>query len=432
MIKSYINESEWASATKPTTESTVGLLLDSNTPVINGVNVLVTIPKYGDAVVLDADGNIRFIAFGTFNNATFPSSWTKVGVVYRVRGKKVDVVSYTSLGGIRYSAIWRYRITGYTLDSADHTAVLRSYDNNGAYTDLSFTYNAASTADLISQFNTWADTSGNDPNNRGFYMYLDDSGVVQFCEANYNHWRQHSDGWVSGLTSSPSVAQEIPNITWNLDMDGISRIYNTVNIGAIKREGGRTLSSVEAITVNNTPISKASFESEYGINYQNAYGTYDNYLEHNCAKIPVNRGVCSWTDVGHEYTYALADLTYKTKAGETAYLYNAPHQVSTFGFSGNSDIAAGKWYIPDVEEMIVLMRPITVGNNGISTVDQYDKVNQTIYAMGGNTISTNASRWCSCRYNSGIMWCYYSGGCLGGDYFYNTFTVVPVCRLLIP
>ena len=44
-------------------------------------------------------------------------------------------------------------------------------------------------------------------------MYLDDSGIVQFCEANYNHWRQHSDGWVSGLTSSPSVAQEIPSIT---------------------------------------------------------------------------------------------------------------------------------------------------------------------------------------------------------------------------
>lgn len=432
MIKSYTNESEWASATKSTTESTVGLLLDSNTPVINGVNVLVTIPKYGDAVVLDADGNIRFIAFGTFNNATFPSGWTKVGVVYRVRGKKVDIVSYTSLGGIRYSAVWRYKITGYTLDSADHTAVLRSYDNKGAYTDLSFTYNAASTADLISQFNTWAGTSGNDPNNRGFYMYLDDAGVVQFCEANYNHWMQHSDGWISGLSSAANVAQEIPSITWNLDMDDISRIYNTVNIGAIKRWGGRTLSSVEAITANNAPISQASFESANGINYQNAYGTYDNYLKHNCAKIPVNRGVCSWTDVGHEYTYALADLTYKTKAGETAYLYNAPHQVSTFGFSANNDIDAGKWYIPDVEEIIVLMRPITVGNSGISTVDQYDKVNQTIYAMGGNTISTNAYRWCSCRYSSYSMWDCSSYGYLHADGFYNTFTFVPVCRLLIP
>ena len=105
MIKSYTNESEWASATKPTTESTVGLLLDSNTPVINGVNVLVTIPKYGDAVVLDADGNIRFIAFGTFNNATFPSSWTKVGVYYRAQGKDVRFISHTSLGGKKYSDV---------------------------------------------------------------------------------------------------------------------------------------------------------------------------------------------------------------------------------------------------------------------------------------------------------------------------------------
>ena len=78
------------------------------------------------------------------------------------------------------------------------------------------------------------------------------------------------------------------------------------------------------------------------------------------------------------------------------------------------------------------MRPITVGNSGISTVDQYDKVNQTIYAMGGNTISTNANRWCSCRWHSGYMWDYGSAGCLFNDGFYYALTVVPVCRLLIP
>lgn len=432
MIKSYTNESEWASATKPTTESTVGLLLDSNTPVINGVNVLVTIPKYGDAVVLDANGNIRFIAFGTFNNATFPSSWTKVGVVYRVRGKKVDIVSYTSLGAKKYSDVWRLKITGYILDGTDRSGTLTTYDNSGNVTALTFNYNALNVSDFISQFNTWASASGNDPNNRSYYMYTSESDTVFFVEGNYTTYRQHSDGFSNGLTSSIAVATEIPNITWNLDMDGYSRIYNTVNIGAIKRWGGRTLSSVEAITANNTPISKASFESANGINYQNAYGTYDNYLEHNCAKIPVNRGVCSWTDVGHAYTYALANETYKTKAGETAYIYTTPHQVSTFGFSGNNDIAAGKWHIPDVEEMIVLMRPITVGNSGISTVDQYDKVNQTIYAMGGNTISTNAHRWCSCRYNSYYMWYYNSYGCLDDNGFCYAFTVVPVCRLLIP
>lgn len=73
MIKTYKNEFEWASATKSTTEATVGLLLDSNTPVINGINVLVTIPKVGDAVVLDDSGNIKFIALGTFVDSAFPS-----------------------------------------------------------------------------------------------------------------------------------------------------------------------------------------------------------------------------------------------------------------------------------------------------------------------------------------------------------------------
>ena len=139
MIKTYTNESEWTSATKSTTESTVGLLLDSNTPVINGVNVLVEIPKYGDSVVLDANGDVKFIARGTFVNSSFPTGWTKVGVVYRVRGKKVDFISHTSLGGIRYSAVWRLRITGYSLDGADHTVTLNTYDNSGTNHPLSWT-----------------------------------------------------------------------------------------------------------------------------------------------------------------------------------------------------------------------------------------------------------------------------------------------------
>ena len=380
MIKTYANESEWTSATKSTTESTVGLLLDSKTPVINGVNVLVTIPKYGDSVVLDANGDIKFIARGTFVNSAFPSGWTKVGVVYRVRGKRVDFISHTSLGGIRYSAVWRLKITGYNLDGTDHTVTLNTYDNNGVNHPLSWTYNATTVSDFISQFNTWAETSGNDPNSRGYYMYLDDDNVVQFVESSYVIYRQHSDSF-SGITSSANVATEIPNITWNLDMDGYSRIYNTVNIGAIKRWGGRILSSVEAVSVNNTPISKASFEGDYGVNYRAIYSSYDEYLEHNCARIPVNRGVCSWRNVGHEYTYALADFTYKTKSGETAYMYNAPHQVSTFGYSANELVAPGKWYIPDVEEMVTIMRPITVGNSGISSYSQYDDVNKTIVDM---------------------------------------------------
>lgn len=74
MINSYTNETTWASATKPTNESTVGLLLDKNTPVINGVNVFVPHPQYGDAVLLDENGEIKFIAAETYNNTLIPNT----------------------------------------------------------------------------------------------------------------------------------------------------------------------------------------------------------------------------------------------------------------------------------------------------------------------------------------------------------------------
>ena len=432
MIKSYTNKSSWDSETKSTTESTIGLLLDSNTPVVNGVNVLVTVPKVGDAVVLDENGDVKFIAKGTFVGSSFPNTWTKVGVVYNVLGKEVWIVSHTNLGGIKYSNVWRLKITGYTLDGADHTVTLNTYNNSGTATSLSWTYNASSVSDFVSQFNTWAATSGNDPNSRGYYMYVDSDNVVQFVEPNYTTYRQHSDSLSGGATSAANVATEIPAITWNLDQDGNSRVYNTVNIGAIKRWGGRTLSAAEAITVNNTPISKASFDGTYGESYRTAYGTYDNYLEHNQAKVPVNRGVLSWRNKGYEYTYALANLQYTAKDGTSAYMYQAPHSVAAFGYSANADLAAGKWYIPDVEEMVILMRPITVGNTGVSSVSQYDDVNKTIYAMGGSTISTNANRWCSCRCDSNNVWFCNSNGYLNDYHFCFAHTILPVCRLLIP
>ena len=291
MIKSYTNESAWASASKPTTESTVGLLLDSNTPVINGVNVLVTIPKYGDAVVLDASGNIRFIAFGTFNNATFPSGWTKVGVVYEVKGKKVKFVSYTSLGGIRYSAVWRYKITGYTLDSADHTAVLRSYDNNGNYTDLSFTYNVASTADLVSQFNTWATTSGNDPNNRGFIkwntkadgsgtdynagdkftiserttLYAQWSNLPSITTISFSNTEATYDGQEHGLTVTGSltggtIKYSTDGNTWVDEMPKYTSAGEYEIYYKATKEGYSDLTGTATITINPKEVSNPTVE----------------------------------------------------------------------------------------------------------------------------------------------------------------------------
>lgn len=111
-------------------------------------------------------------------------------------------------------------------------------------------------------------------------------------------------------------------------------------------------------------------------------------------------------------------------------MYPACNKVANFGYSANSLVAPGEWYISDVEEMVMLMRPITIGNPGV-TADQYDRVTKTLVAMGGHTLNTNSRRWCSCRYGSTNMWGYDYGGFLGYYYFVSSYTVVPVVRLFI-
>lgn len=428
MIKSFTNNSEWASAEKPTTESTIGLLLDSNTPVLAGNNIIVKYPKYGDAVVLDADGNIKFIAFGTFNNSTFPENWTKVGVVYHTFGKEAWVVALSSLEAKKYSNIWRLKITDYVLDGADHTVTLKTYDNNGTATSLSWTYNASTKSGFINQFNTWV-SNNNDPNNRDYYMYLDSNEDVQFVEGNYTTYRQHSDTFTD-LTTTITVASELPALSTTYDLDGIARGYNIVNPDAIKRWGGRTLSSADAITSNNTPISQSSFNGNLGVNYQTQYETYDNYLKHVQVQIPTNKGAASLRNKGWEYTYALSEKTYINKQGESVIMYPACNSVANFGFSNNSLVSAGNWYIPDIEEGVTLLRPITLGNTGV-TADMYDKVNKTLSAMGNYSISTNDNRWVSVRCDSNSMWGYISYGYLSINNFSKMYGVLPVCRLFI-
>ena len=56
------NRAAWDAAAKSTTESTLGLLIDTRQTVTNGVNVKSLVPKRGDAVLADADNNVIFVA----------------------------------------------------------------------------------------------------------------------------------------------------------------------------------------------------------------------------------------------------------------------------------------------------------------------------------------------------------------------------------
>ena len=52
-IKSYANKAAYDAATKPTTESQVSLIENTNDVLIDGVNVITDVPQVADAVFLD-------------------------------------------------------------------------------------------------------------------------------------------------------------------------------------------------------------------------------------------------------------------------------------------------------------------------------------------------------------------------------------------
>ena len=66
------NRAAWDAAAKSTTESTLGLLIDTRQTVTNGVNVKSVIPKRGDAVLADADNNVIFVARDSYK--TLPTT----------------------------------------------------------------------------------------------------------------------------------------------------------------------------------------------------------------------------------------------------------------------------------------------------------------------------------------------------------------------
>ena len=79
MIKSYPTRDALVSAGVPTNESRVALVADENDVVVDGVNVIVGIPRFADPMFTDASGKTVIIAQETLVPASIPAGWTYKG-----------------------------------------------------------------------------------------------------------------------------------------------------------------------------------------------------------------------------------------------------------------------------------------------------------------------------------------------------------------
>lgn len=81
-IKIFANEAEYITAGKPTTESRVALVESDKQLKYDGVNVEVSLPKEGDYVYRDAEGNVHFITKESVKNNLIPAGWVFIDIFY--------------------------------------------------------------------------------------------------------------------------------------------------------------------------------------------------------------------------------------------------------------------------------------------------------------------------------------------------------------
>lgn len=161
MIKYYDTEAAYAADAKSPFESQVSLVGEDNEIKYDGRNVVVGAKsaKTGSIVVLDGNSAMHFIALDTFSSSSFMSNFTIVGVVAvgvdhpDFRGKIVIV--HKSNASKQWSAIYSFKLTGYTLDGTDRSGKLKVYSAASTYDTYTINYNADSVADFLTTLNAY-------------------------------------------------------------------------------------------------------------------------------------------------------------------------------------------------------------------------------------------------------------------------------------
>ena len=420
MILKFDNKAAYDAATKSTTESTVSLIDDGESVLYDNVNVIVDVPEVGDILFLDANNERHFLKHDTYNPASFPSGCTFVGVVFDVQGKNVKVINKTS-SVQKWADVFQWKISGWTLDGADHACAVTLYKNTAVGT---FTYNATTLADCATQLNTWLAANASN-----YTCYIQGTDVILQWNAYADYPYTHT---IAGLTLTPTMGDEVPASSELTRRNKIRTYYGGCNylrfIEYYSANGSNPTAQVTEST--DTIVNRTAFTSnDFCSTLRTLYGTYEDYLKSRMAINPYPRGILDGVS-GLANTLALANITYTAKDGTTQYKYPAARYCNQISYN-NSDMVQGKWYLPSASELFRFYEQLTYGLSGI-TIGNADVINHSLNAIGGTLQGVSSYRWSVVRYSSFYSWCVYVAGIVGGgNGFCGAMTSVPVLALTI-
>lgn len=454
MIKYYDTEAAYAADAKSPFESQVSLVGESNAIHYDGRNVIVGAKhaKTGSIVVLDGNSALHFVALDTFSSSSFMSNYTVVGVVAvgvdhkDYRGKLV-IVHKTNTSK-QWSAIYSFKLTGYTLDGTDRSGVLtvRSASDWGTGVDYTINYNADNVADFLTTLNAYFQSTA--PfTTQNWRADADAQGNITLSFL-FTDYRQASNSAKSGFSISANLLPGIPAssamLRYNGQRSGEGSITNMDRALAYFSQdlNNATYNPTSAVTspVRSYPICKPGYlgTSAYSGGDQCAalraiYGEGEEGWKRFMASfLPVRP--CEYGPVGDKETYGdgkrntaiMGGKTFTKQDGSVVDAFPAAADCYNTTFSHEA-MGKGKWVLPDMDTVFSIMKMIHYGTDPSK---KSDPINAALEAIGGSALSNSSNVWSSSRSNAYSAWASSGNyGCASSYSMCGSYLALPLLLL---
>lgn len=458
MIKYYDTNAAYEADAKSAFESQVSLIGADNAIKFDGRNVIVDIrsAKTGSIAVLDGNHALHFVSVETFGSASFMSNFEVVGVVRigvdhpSFRGKVA--IMYKAPAGKPLSAIYQYRLTGFTCDGTARTGTLSIREASDSWVadhDYVIAYNATDEASMVAQLNTYF--RSNEPfKTQGWIAKLNDDNTIDLL-FKFTDWRQVSyNTGKAGFSLSANLFPEWIATSAMLRMNG-----QRSGAGAITN-WSRALTHFRndiAQTMYNPDKDVASVKVSYPICLPGYLGT-SQYQSDHCAYLRsvYGEGEEGWikfmssllpvrpTEYGNngdkakygdakKNTYYLASAKYVDVDGNTQQVSPAADFVASIAFD-HELLKRGQWVLPDSD----LLFDVVGGLEYPTTNDRdADVINRALKAIGAPSLGNNSGVWSCSRCSASNGWCASgSNGCAYYNSLYSSILAVPLVLLDMP
>lgn len=452
MIQYYNTEAEYAAALKDAFESQVSRIGENNAIKYDGRNVVVGLRSAttGAIVALDSIGALHFIPFETEPTSSFLEGFTTVGVVAvgvdhpDYRGK--IAVVHKANASKAWSAIYSFKLTGYTLDGTDRTGTLKVYSAASTSDNYVISYNATTAAELVEQLNTYF--QANEPfTTQHWRADADGDGNITLSFL-FTFADQRSCAGSAGFTLTANLLPEITAGNMMLRRNGNRGADGSISnwtraltyFGADLNNASYNPKSPVTSPVRQYPICKPGYlgTSQYSEGDQCAalraiYGEGEagwlKFMESFFPVRPTQYGPMGNKDTygdGQRNTYVMAGRMFEKQDGSTVVAFPAADYCASVSYN-HPLLKKGAWQLPDVDTLCAVLK--TIKYNAVNNRNA-DPVNKAMNLIGGTAVSNGSYFWSSSRYGAYSAWC--SFGYFGFLYsvnLYSAYVALPVALL---